>query len=169
MKKLVDAGVLSKVTNGVKLLGKGSDKFSALKTPLDLEVSDASGTAIDAVKSAGGALKVVYRTPLLLRNHLKPHKFHADKQLKTPMPPPKKVKKMEKLRNKGFQVEYPEAPWYTQNVDKINQELAERKTRIATGENSQFLEHLPASRDPTPNRVRYEKKAIFVKFQVPKQ
>ena len=70
MKDLVDAGVLSKINKGVKLLGKGADKFSALKTPIELEVSDASAEAIDAVKSAGGNLKVVYRTKLLLKNHM---------------------------------------------------------------------------------------------------
>ena len=78
MKSLVDAGVLSKINNGVKLLGKGSEKFSALKTPVTLEISDASALALDAVQSLGGSVKVVYRTDLLLRNHLKPHKFHPD-------------------------------------------------------------------------------------------
>jgi len=120
MKSLVEAGVLSKVTRGVKLLGKGAEKFSSLKTPIHLEVSDASSEAIDAVKSAGGNLKVIYRTPLLFKNHMKPHKFHPSKQLKTPMPPPKKVKKLEALRRKGLEVEYPRAPWYTDNVEKIN-------------------------------------------------
>ena len=119
MKDLVDAGVLSKINKGVKLLGKGADKFSALKTPIELEVSDASAEAIEAVKSTGGNLKVVYRTKLILKNHMKPHKFHPDKQLKTPMPPPKKVKKMEALKRKGLDVDYPSAPWYTDNVEKI--------------------------------------------------
>lgn len=89
MKSLVDAGVLSKIKNGVKLLGRGGDKFSALKTPITLELTDASAEAIDTVHSLGGSIKVVYRTELLLRNHLKPHKFHPDAVLKTPMPPPK--------------------------------------------------------------------------------
>ena len=62
MKDLIDSGVLSKISTGVKLLGKGSDKFTALKTPITLEVSDASQQAIDAVKDLGGDLKVVYRT-----------------------------------------------------------------------------------------------------------
>mmetsp|Transcript_30637 Transcript_30637/g.37870 ORF Transcript_30637/g.37870 Transcript_30637/m.37870 type:complete len:101 (+) Transcript_30637:345-647(+) len=51
MRGLVEAGVLSKITKGVKLLGKGSDKFSALKTPINLEITDASTEAINAVKS----------------------------------------------------------------------------------------------------------------------
>lgn len=42
MKSLIDAGVLSKINNGVKLLAKGSDKFSSLKTPINLEVTNAS-------------------------------------------------------------------------------------------------------------------------------
>jgi len=79
IKSLVDAGVLSKITNGVKLLGKGAEKFTALKTPVSMEINDASSEAIDAVKRTGGSLKVVYRTPLILRTHLKPHKFHPDK------------------------------------------------------------------------------------------
>lgn len=119
MKNLIDSGVLSKINNGVKLLARGSDKFSSLKKPITLEVTDASEQAIEAVKNLGGDLKVVYRTNLLLKNHLKPHKFHPDANLKTPMPPPKKVRKMEALRRKGLSVEYPDAPWFTYNVDKL--------------------------------------------------
>ena len=79
------------------------------------------------MKGLGGGLKVVYRTDLLLRNHLKPHKFHPDKQLKTPMPPPKKVRKLEAKRKKGLDVEYPRAPWFTDNVEKIHQESLDRE------------------------------------------
>lgn len=120
MKSLVDGGVLSKINeNGVKLLGKGSEKFQALKQPITIEVSDASQGAIDTVKEFGGSIKVVYRTPMLLKKHLKPHKFSPYKELKTPMPPPKKVKKLESLKRKGLEVDYPAAPWYTDNVEKI--------------------------------------------------
>jgi len=167
-KSLVDAGVLSRVRNGVKLLGKGADKFMALKTPVSLEVNDASAEAIEAVKGTGGNLKVVYRTPLIMRSHLKPHKFHSYKQLKTPMPPPKKIKKLEILRRKGLEVEYPSAPWYTDNIEKIKQEFADKEDRIKNGENAQFLEHLPAKRLPTPDRVRVERKRLFVPFKLPK-
>jgi large subunit ribosomal protein L15 len=67
MKNLVEAGVLTKIKSGVKLLNQGQKKFSELKTPITMEVSDASQAAIDAVKDLGGNLKVVYRTPLLHR------------------------------------------------------------------------------------------------------
>ena len=58
MKDLYDAGALSKIKYGVKLLGKGAEKFTDLKVPITLEISDASSTAIDAVRENGGDLKV---------------------------------------------------------------------------------------------------------------
>ena len=50
MKDMFDAGVLSKVQYGVKLLSKGADKFVDLKLPVSIEISDASLSAIEAVK-----------------------------------------------------------------------------------------------------------------------
>ena len=50
MKDMFDAGLLSKVQYGVKLLSKGADKFVDLKTPISIEISDASLSAIEAVK-----------------------------------------------------------------------------------------------------------------------
>ena len=71
---------------------------------------------------------------------------------------------MEALKRKGLDVEYPRAPWYTDNVEKIQQDYLDRKQRIETGQNSEFLEHLPAKRVPTPDRKRPEKEAIYIKF-----
>ena len=84
------------------------------------------------------------------------------------MPPPKKVKKLESQRRKGFEVEYPAAPWYTDNVEKIEKEYLDRKDRIKNAENAQYLEHLPAERKPTPDRIRYQREAIYHEFKFPK-
>ena len=54
-----------------------------------------------------------------MRNHLKPHKFDDWKELKAPMPPNKQIKKMERLKNKGLEVSYPSAPWFTDNLEAI--------------------------------------------------
>jgi len=51
---LVDAGLVRKSVDGVRLLGKG-----VLKAHLNLEVAHASGSAIEAVKKAGGHVKVL--------------------------------------------------------------------------------------------------------------
>ncbi len=51
---LVAAGLIRKSVDGVRLLGKGE-----LKAHLNLEVAHASGSAIEAVKKAGGKVKVL--------------------------------------------------------------------------------------------------------------
>lgn len=71
-----------------------------------------------------------YRTPLTMRYYLKPHKFPEYKNLKDPMPPPKKVKKLENLREKGIDVSYASAPWFTDNVEALQKESEERARRI---------------------------------------
>jgi hypothetical protein len=86
--------------------------------PINIEASDATERAIDACHATGGSVKMVYRTPLIMRQYLKPHKFPEWKgDLKIPMPAPKVVKKLEKLREKGIDVTYPDAPWFSQNAE----------------------------------------------------
>lgn len=146
MKDLLDAGVISKVTDGVKLLGKGQEKFEALNTPINLEISDASSQALSSVKTVGGSISVKYRTPLTMRNHLKPHKFASNKTLKTPMPHNKAIKKLERLEKKGLDVEIPDAPWFTDNREAIEAERAEKKRRIAEGAHADLLPTYPVHR-----------------------
>jgi large subunit ribosomal protein L15 len=52
--KLATLGLARKARDGVRLLGKGE-----LKAQLSLEVAHASGSAIEAVKKAGGSVKVL--------------------------------------------------------------------------------------------------------------
>ncbi len=64
------------------------------------------------------------------------------------MPPPKKVLKMESLIEKGLKVEYPRAPWFTDNKEAILAEDKEREQRIKNAQFSNLLEKLPADRKP---------------------
>jgi hypothetical protein len=146
MKDLLEAGVVSKVTDGIKLLGKGKDKFEALNKSVNLEISDATGGAISSVQNLGGSISVKYRTPLLMRNHLKPYKFDSNKTLKTPMPHNKAIKKLERLEKKGLDVEIPDAPWFTDNREAINADRAEKKRRIDEGQHAELLPKFPAYR-----------------------
>lgn len=50
MKDLLDSGVISRVKDGVKILGQGAERFKSLNVSVNLEVADASGPAIDAIK-----------------------------------------------------------------------------------------------------------------------
>jgi large subunit ribosomal protein L15 len=56
MKDLLDAGVISKVQDGVKILAKGVERFKSLGVALDIEVSDASKIAIETIKELGGSV-----------------------------------------------------------------------------------------------------------------
>ena len=51
---LAERGVARHAADGIRLLGKG-----AIKSQLNLEVAHASGSAIEAVKKAGGSVKVI--------------------------------------------------------------------------------------------------------------
>jgi len=64
------------------------------------------------------------------------------------MPPPKKVKKMEKLKRKGLNVSYPNAPWYTDNEEAILKERSEKIGRINNAQHSEFLKKYPVQRMP---------------------
>ena len=82
------------------------------------------------------------------------------------MPPPKKVKKLEHLKRKGIEVDYPVAPWYTYNVEKIKADAEEKARRISEGQGSDLLPFFPASREATPGKVRKEKPIKPVEFRV---
>jgi len=169
MKSLLEAGVLSKIDNGVKILGKGTEKFAALNTPVNLEVSDASKTVIDMIKEGGGSITVNYMTPLILRNHLKPHKFEAGKVLKVPMPSPKKLKKLENQKAKGLDVSYPSAPWFTDNVEALKKEKMDKKDRIKNAEFADLIPSLPVKRyrNMGEGKVKYEKEDLLPSFKLP--
>lgn len=79
MRDLLVCGCLSQIKYGVKVLSKGADKIKELGIPLHLEASDASLSAIEAIRATGGSIRVIYRTPLLMRQHMKPHKFSDHK------------------------------------------------------------------------------------------
>jgi large subunit ribosomal protein L15 len=152
MKKLFETGIVNKITHGVKVLGQGAGKLKAISesmgTPINLEVSDASSGAVETIKSTGGSVQMVYRTPLLMRYYLKRHKFPEYVDLKTPMPSPKKVKKLEKIRDKGIEVEYPAAPWFTDNKEALAKEEEEKQRRIREATHAELLPEYPADRSP---------------------
>ncbi|RLN45441.1 hypothetical protein BBJ28_00006637 [Nothophytophthora sp. Chile5] len=85
IKELVDCGLVtcSRVKHGIKLLGNGSQHLTA---KLDIEVSQASESAIKAVEAVGGSITSVYHNRLALRALLKPHKFEAIPQSARPNP-----------------------------------------------------------------------------------
>lgn len=50
MKVLHDTGVITKIEHGVKILGAGADKLLRLGVSINLEASDATAKAIEAIQ-----------------------------------------------------------------------------------------------------------------------
>jgi len=74
-----------------------------------LEVSDASKSAIEAIKKAGGSVTCIFRTKLKLQEHLKPERFPV--KLREPLPDAKDVRNLEKIRERGAEVKYTMPNW----------------------------------------------------------
>eukprot|EP01134_Creolimax_fragrantissima_P002563 CFRG2563T1 len=73
MKTLRDCGLASKsLKGGVKILGEKEVKFS---TPIRIEVSKASKSAIKEIEACGGTIVAKFYNAQSLRGLLKPHKF----------------------------------------------------------------------------------------------
>jgi hypothetical protein len=70
------------------------------------------------------------------------------------MPPQKRVIKLEKLKDKGLEVEYPRAPWYTDNKEAILAEEEERVKRMQSAQYADILPQLPADRSPGSGKDR---------------
>lgn len=89
---LKDVGLTKKIKWGVKVLGKGIEEFNY---PINLEVTDASANVIKKIQELGGSVRLIYRTPLKLKEHLYPEDFPLP--LKEPLPPAYRVKKLDRL------------------------------------------------------------------------
>lgn len=82
-KELYETRCIHSLKDGVKILGEGANHLEA---PVNLIVSRASQSAIQAIEAAGGSVECRYYTPLSLRALVKPHKF-AGKILPRPADP----------------------------------------------------------------------------------
>lgn len=68
LKSLVDAGLVTRIRHGLKLLGNGADTFAAR---VDIEVTAVSESAKAAIERAGGSVTTVYFNRLGLLTHLR--------------------------------------------------------------------------------------------------
>ena len=84
------------VKGGVKLLGDGT-----LRQAVDLQVSRASKSAVQAVEAAGGTVQSVHYNALALRALLRPHKY-GDAPPAQARPPPKFQSYYTRWENRGY-------------------------------------------------------------------
>lgn len=67
IKELCESRCVSNVTDGVKLLAKGSEQ---IKDPLNIVISRASANAIATIEAAGGSVTTRYYTPFAIKRML---------------------------------------------------------------------------------------------------
>lgn len=73
-RELHESNCVHGVKDGIKLLGEGAEH---LRTPINLIVSRATGSAIAAVEAAGGTIETRYYTDVTLRALVKPYRFEG--------------------------------------------------------------------------------------------
>ena len=127
IKEMYDSGLVTKVRWGVKLLSKGGQALSKLKTPLFIEVTDVSKGAFDLIKAGGGMVRIKYMTRLKIREHLYPERF--DLPLAEPLPPQKQIKKLENYRDFGCEVDYNMPIWVQEEFEKGRKYFEKKETR----------------------------------------
>ena len=115
----MDCGIIKNVKFGVKILARGADRITY---PLNFEVTDASKTAIHYITRQGGNVKLIYLTPLKLKEHIYPEKYPIP--LLDPITPFWKVKKLQrKEKDREIPITYPKPKWLLQD------ELKERESK----------------------------------------
>ncbi|KAI6087207.1 ribosomal protein L15 [Hypoxylon rubiginosum] len=102
-KELIQSNIIGTIKDGVKLLARGAD---SLKQPIDIVVSRASASAIDAVEKAGGKIMTRYYTKQAITRLVQGRSFHTDKPL--PTGPEHVEPVLEQVRQKGFSYRLPD-------------------------------------------------------------
>eukprot|EP00941_MAST-03F_sp_MAST-3F-sp1_P003527 g3527.t1 len=104
MKELHDCNIVGKIKYGVKLLAGERDELSKLKTPITIEVSRASRSAIEAVESVGGRITTTYYNELGIRALTRPDAFvKKGRQLpQRARPRPKIMPYYTSFENRGY-------------------------------------------------------------------
>ncbi|KAL7625983.1 YmL10 [Parahypoxylon ruwenzoriense] len=102
-KELILSNLIGSIKDGIKLLGRGAD---SLKQPIDIVVSRASASAIDAVEKAGGKIMTRYYTKQAIRRLVEGKSFHSDRPL--PTGPEHVDSVLMEVRKKGFAFRLPD-------------------------------------------------------------
>ncbi|KAI1497791.1 ribosomal protein L18e/L15P [Biscogniauxia marginata] len=102
-KELVQSNLVGTIKDGIKLLARGGD---SLKQPIDIIISRASASAIDAVEKAGGKVTTRYYTKQAITRLVQGKSVNTD--LPLPTGPEHVGPVLEQVRQKGFSYRLPD-------------------------------------------------------------
>ncbi|GJC81134.1 50S ribosomal protein L15 [Colletotrichum liriopes] len=78
VKEIIESGLIGTVKDGIKLLGRGKQD---LRQPIDIMISRASASAIDAVEANGGKILTRFYTKQSIKRILRGESENSDKPL----------------------------------------------------------------------------------------
>ncbi len=125
IKDMNDCGAVTRPKNGVEVCGRGDDLLDDLDQPLFIEASSVTQAAFDAITRNGGKVRIVYRNPLKLQEHLFPEEFPM--KLKDPLPILRDVRRLESLREMGCEVVYRQPEWVKKKYSKYKEAIENSK------------------------------------------
>lgn len=102
-KELIKSNLVGSIKDGIKILARGS---STLKQPIDIIVSRASSSAINAIEAAGGKILTRYYTKQSIQRLVQGKSINTD----TPLPIGAEHVEpiLEQVRQKGFTYRLPD-------------------------------------------------------------
>lgn len=122
IRHLRDSGCVPAVKHGIKIFNVNDYPFPY---KVDLEVSGADQSSIDAIKRVGGSVTIVHFDRVGLRAHLRPWRFAV--LPKTARPSVGVVSYLEKMRLRGCRVRYVRPQWLLDEEAKVKKQLFEEK------------------------------------------
>ena len=122
IRHLRDSGCVPAVKHGVKIFNVNDYPFPY---KVDLEVSGADQSSIDALKRVGGSVTIVHLDRVGLRAHLRPWRFAV--LPKTARPSVGVVSYLEKMRLRGCRVRYVRPQWLLDEEASVKKQLLEEK------------------------------------------
>jgi large subunit ribosomal protein L15 len=125
-----DSNCVPGIKNGVKIFNVNDYPFPY---KINIEISGADQSAIDAIKRVGGSVTIVYMDRVGLRAHLRPYRFEI--LPKTARPTAKMVHYLEKMRARGCQVRYIRPLWLIEEEKRVKSLLREEAAEIDLAKN----------------------------------
>lgn len=159
IKEICRAGGVSKLNNGIKLLGKGLEKLKELP-PLNIIVTSASKDVIQKINELGGTISCHYTTKRLLRFMVKPYLFK--RQLRGDIYPRHyDVKRLLKLEKNGAKLIYNKPGWmFCSHYNNVLEKIKTLKDLLDKQINANLLPKYPASREKGVNNKKKIPKTV---------
>jgi len=166
IRELTQAGAVSKVRAGIKLLGKGLNLLDELP-PLDITVSSASESVIKKIKERGGNISCKYMNRLVLKQETKP--YRVIRLVKESVPHYKHILYYLKLQEKGANVIFLKPYWMLNNqFNEIKEKIAHLNKLLDEQPDAHLLPTYPVDRSEgcglNKVRVQSEVKGREVSF-----